>query len=389
MSTGALEPTTLRDVYGDVDIPAEVQRALTGFLDLQQQRLEAIGPELTEQVQAARDATSGGKRLRPAFCYWGFRAAGGDPALPILTAAASLEMLHVSALVHDDVMDSSDVRRGAPAAHRRFEALQRARSEVSGVGGDPVGFGIGAAILLGDLCLIWADEMLHTSGFDAAALARASQYFDAVRVEVTAGQYLDLVAQASGISDMDQALRVLRYKSATYTVERPLHIGAALAGGNLADGNAAGGKLGGGKLAGRDRRLVEALSAYGLPVGEAFQLRDDLLGVFGDPALTGKPAGDDLREGKRTVLVAYAVDHASEVQLAEFDRLFGRPDLDDDEIQLLREILQDSRAVQACEDLITERTEDALDALDRAPVSDDVARKALADLAIAATARLL
>ncbi|MFG1812824.1 polyprenyl synthetase family protein [Kribbella sp. NPDC049174] len=362
-------------MYGDVDIPAEVQHALTGFLDLQQQRLEAIGPELTEQVQAARDATSGGKRLRPAFCYWGFRAAGGQvtpgapSAQPILTAAASLEMLHVSALVHDDVMDSSDVRRGAPAAHRRFEALQRARSEASGVGGDPVGFGIGAAILLGDLCLIWADEMLHTSGFDAAALARASRFFDAVRVEVTAGQYLDLVAQASGVSDMDQALRVLRYKSATYTVERPLHIGAALAGG--------------------DRRLIEALSAYGLPVGEAFQLRDDLLGVFGDPALTGKPAGDDLREGKRTVLVAYAVDHASEVQLTEFDRLFGRPDLDDDEIQLLREILQDSRAVQACEDLITERTEDALDALDRAPLADDTARKALADLAIAATSRQL
>jgi geranylgeranyl diphosphate synthase type I len=135
--------------------------------------------------------------------------------------------------------------------------------------------------------------------------------------------------------------------------------------------------------------LLEALSAYGLPVGEAFQLRDDLLGVFGDPALTGKPAGDDLREGKRTVLIAYAVDHASEVQLAEFDRLFGRPDLDDDEIQLLREILQDSRAVQACEDLITERTEDALDALDRAPLADDTARKALADLAIAATSRQL
>ena len=369
MSTVSLPPTTLRDVYGDVDIPAEVQRALTGFLDLQEQRLAAIGPELTEQVQAARDATSGGKRLRPAFCYWGFRAAGGDPALPILTAAASLEMLHVSALVHDDVMDSSDVRRGAPSAHRRFEALQRARSKASGRGGDAERFGIGAAILLGDLCLIWADELLHTSGFDAAALARAEQYFDAVRVEVTAGQYLDLVAQASGESEMDLALRVLRYKAATYTVERPLHVGAALAGG--------------------DQRLIAALSAYGLPVGEAFQLRDDLLGVFGDPALTGKPAGDDLREGKRTVLVAYAVDHASEVQLAEFDRLFGRPDLDDDEIQLLREILQDSRAVQACEDLITERTEDALDALERAPLADDTTRKSLENLAIAATSRVV
>lgn len=354
-------------MYADADIPTEIQRALTSFLDIQQERLAAIGPELTEQVQAARDATSGGKRLRPSFCYWGFRAAGGDPELPILKAAASLEMLHVSALVHDDVMDSSDVRRGAPAAHRRFEGLQRARSEASGKGGDPVGFGIGAAILLGDLCLIWADEMMHTSGFDAAALASASKFFDAVRVEVTAGQYLDLVAQASGEADMDRALRVLRYKSATYTVERPLHIGAALGGGG--------------------QHLVDSLSAYGLPLGEAFQLRDDLLGVFGDPTVTGKPAGDDLREGKRTVLTAYAVEHASEVQLTEFDRLFGRADLDDDEIQLLREILQDSRAVQACENLITERTEDALDALERSPIDDEASRKALADLAIAATAR--
>ncbi|TWD83452.1 geranylgeranyl diphosphate synthase type I [Kribbella amoyensis] len=356
-------------MHADADIPTEIQRALTEFLDVQQTRLAEIGPELTEVVQAARDATSGGKRLRPSFCYWGFRAAGGDPREPILTAAASLEMLHVSALVHDDVMDSSDVRRGAPAAHKRFEALQRARSEASGLGADPVGFGLGAAILLGDLCLIWADEMLHTSGFDAAALAAASKFFDAVRVEVTAGQYLDLVAQASGESDMDRALRVLRFKAATYTIERPLHIGAALGGGG--------------------QHLVDSLSAYGLPLGEAFQLRDDLLGVFGDPTVTGKPAGDDLREGKRTVLIAYAVDHASEVQLAEFDRLFGRPDLGDDEIQLLREILQDSRAVQACEDLITERTEDALDALDRAPIEDEAARKALADLAVAATSRKL
>ncbi|MEU8226528.1 polyprenyl synthetase family protein [Kribbella sp. NPDC048915] len=359
--------------YGEVDVPAGIQQALTAFLDRQEARLTAIGPELAEQVQVARDATSGGKRLRPSFCYWGFRAAGGDPtgALgePIMNAAASLEMLHVSALMHDDVMDSSDVRRGAPAAHRRFEAMQRERSARTGHGADPAGFGVGAAILLGDLCLIWADELLHTSGFDATALARASQYFDAVRVEVTAGQYLDLLAQASGESDMDLALRVLRYKSATYTIERPLHIGAALGGG--------------------DERLIAALSGYGLPLGEAFQLRDDLLGVFGDPAVTGKPAGDDLREGKRTVLIAYAVDHASPAQLTEFDRLFGRQDLDADEIQLLREILQDSRAVQACEDLITERTEDALYALDLAPLADEVTRKALTDLAVAATSRVV
>jgi geranylgeranyl diphosphate synthase type I len=257
-------------------------------------------------------------------------------------------------------MDGSDVRRGAPSAHRRFEALLDKAP-------DPAGFGVGAAILLGDLCLVWADEMLHTSGFDAAALGRADWYFDAVRTEVIAGQYLDLVAQASGEPDMDRALRVLRFKSAKYTVERPLHVGAA--------------------LAGAGQELIDGLSAYGLPIGEAFQLRDDLLGVFGDPAVTGKPAGDDLREGKRTVLIAYAVSHASEVQLAEFDRLFGRPDLDDDGVQLLREILVDSRAVDACEDLIASRTEEATDALRDAPFADESARTALGDLAIAATTR--
>lgn len=342
------------------DIALEVQATLTAFLDTQARRLTAIGPELSAQVDAARDATSGGKRLRPSFCYWGFRAAGGDDRLPILKAAASLEMLHVSALVHDDVMDGSDVRRGAPSAHRRFQALQPKAA-------DPEGFGTSAAILLGDLCLVWADEMLHTSGFDAASLGRAERFFDAVRTEVIAGQYLDLVAQASGEPDMDRALRVLRFKSAKYTVERPLHIGAA-----LADGKP---------------ELLDGLTAYGLPVGEAFQLRDDLLGVFGDPAVTGKPAGDDLREGKRTVLIAYAVSHASEVQLAEFDKLFGRPDLDDDGVQLLREILTDSRAVDACEDLITSRTDEAVDALRDAPVADDAARTALENLAVAATVR--
>ena len=165
---------------------------------------------------------------------------------------------------------------------------------------------------------------------------------------------------------MDRALRVLRFKSAKYTVERPLHIGAALAGGTP--------------------ELLAALSAYGLPVGEAFQLRDDLLGVFGDPAVTGKPAGDDLREGKRTVLVAYAVDHASEVQLAEFDKLFLPAGPGRRRDPALREILIDSRAVDACEDLIAHRTEAAADARD-APFVDEAARTALADLAVAATVR--
>src|SRR5207302_6011875 len=174
--------------------------------------------------------------------------------------------------------------------------------------GDAGAFGDGAAILVGDLALVWADAMLTASGLPEDALLRGLPVWNAMRVEVMCGQYLDVVEQARGGGSVERALRVARYKAAKYTVERPLHLGAAIAGG--------------------DAELIDGLSAYGLPLGEAFQLRDDLLGVFGDPRLTGKPAGDDLREGKRTVLVAYASEHADDTQLAVLRERVGDPDLD-------------------------------------------------------------
>ncbi|MFD0528010.1 polyprenyl synthetase family protein [Kitasatospora arboriphila] len=246
-------------------------------------------PQLGPVSEALRDfLLDGGKRLRPAFCYWGWRGAGGSADHPgIADAAAALELLQASALVHDDLMDRSDTRRGLPSVHRRFEGLHRE----NGWRGDREQYGASAAVLLGDLLLIWCDELFQSSGLPDDAVRAAKPVFDLMRTEVMVGQYLDVLEPVAGDSAdagaLDRAQTVLHYKSAKYTIERPLQVGALLAGAGPG--------------------LVEAYGAFGLPLGEAFQLRDDLLGVFGDPAVTGKPAGDDLREGKRTLLVAHAM----------------------------------------------------------------------------------
>jgi geranylgeranyl diphosphate synthase type I len=314
-------------------------------------------------MAAAHEAATGGKRLRATFCYWGWRAAGGVDDERAVTAAASLELLHASALVHDDVMDGSDVRRGRPASHRRFSALHAER----GWARSSERFGNAAAILLGDLLLTWSDEMLRCSGFAADTVARALPYFDAMRTEVIAGQFLDLEAQASAEDSMPRAMRVLRYKAAKYTVERPLHVGAA--------------------LAGASESLISALSAYGVPLGEAFQVRDDLLGVFGDPQVTGKPAGDDVREGKRTVLSAMALGAAEPDDRSLLATSLGNPDLDETGVEAACAAMRRSGALSGGERLIDDLAATALDALEHAPVRDETARAALRALVRSATQR--
>ena len=342
------------------DLRARVQKQLDAFLTEQAQRLDDIDEDLAPMVEALSALLAGGKRLRPAFCWWGWRGAGGEDIEDAVVAATSLELLQACALIHDDVMDASDTRRGQPAAHRRFAALHGA----SGWTGSADAFGVGGAILLGDLCLSWADELLERSGLPLHGAARP--VYDVMRTELMAGQYLDLLEQARGGGSVERALRVVRFKSAKYTVERPLHLGIALAGG------------------GSD--LLSAGSAYGLPLGEAFQLRDDVLGVFGDPDETGKPAGDDLREGKRTVLVALALESASAAQAELVSRHLGDPALGDSGVAALREVLTDTGALSRVEALIAGLTDEALAALARSSLSAP-AREVLADLAVAATSR--
>ncbi len=362
MSTGAADITRIRSAIGT---------ELDEFIERRRRDLAGIGADLLPCVDAIADLLAGGKRLRAAFCYWGWRACGGADGREIVAASASLELLHASALVHDDVMDASDTRRGRPAAHRRFAA----RHAAAGWRGSGHEFGAGAAILIGDLLLAWTDEMLRASGLAPAAVWRGLGVLDAMRTEVFSGQYLDLVAQASGASDVASALRVVTYKSAKYTVERPLHLGAELARG--ASGDMSG-----------DSGLgpVRAFTDYGIPIGIAFQLRDDILGVFGDPVRTGKPVIDDLREGKRTVMLAMARERADREQAAVLDRAIGDPLLTEAGAERVRAVITGTGALAGCEAMIDRNVKDAVAALDQAPITPE-SKAALADLAVAATSR--
>ncbi len=332
-----------------------VRRTLEAFVDAKERQLEAVGVDLVPLLELARSAVAGGKRIRPAFAYWGWRAAGGNPAKAeaVLTAAAAIELVHASALVHDDVMDDSATRRGAPAAHRQLRDLMCASTD----GQTAARFGRSGAILLGDLLLAWSDELLCSSGLRPKPLARSRVYFDRLRTEVVAGQYLDVLAQTSRSSTAADAMRVIRYKSAKYTIERPLQFGAA--------------------IAKADDRLLTALSSYGIPLGEAFQLRDDVLGVFGQESVTGKPSGDDIREGKRTLLMARAFHKASPQQATVLRRHLGRADVDADGIRAVQQVLRDSGALAAVETVIAELTSASLSALRHAPVESADVREAL------------
>ncbi|MBV1852498.1 polyprenyl synthetase family protein [Catellatospora tritici] len=340
-----------------------VEKALAVFLAERRTHMAAIDDGLLPLADAVESfILGGGKRLRPAFAYWGYRGAGGDDRDDVVTALASLELVQASALMHDDLMDASDTRRGEPSVHRRFEALhQQQRWQ-----GEPGGFGAAAALLLGDLCLVWSDELLHGSGLDPAVVAHARPVYDLMRTEVMVGQYLDVLTQASADTSVRRASQVARFKSAKYTVEHPLLFGAA--------------------LAGAPAELSAAYSAFGLPLGEAFQLRDDVLGVFGDPAATGKPAGDDLREGKRTYLVAMAFEGAGPDDRAALAAGLGRPDLDEAGVARLRRIITDTGALAQTEAYIAQLSSAALAALDAAPVEPEAAA-VLRELAAAAVHR--
>jgi geranylgeranyl diphosphate synthase type I len=345
------------------DLRARVDQALVGFLVRQRTRLAGIDDGLLPVADALEAfVLGGGKRLRPAFAYWGFRGAHGVDSDAVVGTLAALELVQASALIHDDLMDCSDTRRGEPAMHRRFAS----RHAAGGWHGDGDAFGNSAAVLLGDLCLVWSDELLHGAGLDPHTLARARPVFDEMRTEVTVGQYLDVLAQATGDTSVENAGKVARYKSAKYTVERPLLLGAA-----LADAPA---------------EVAAAYSAYGLPLGEAFQLRDDVLGVFGDPVETGKPAGDDLREGKRTYLVAAAFEAADERDRAELTARLGDPALDGAGVARLRQIITETGALRRAEARIAELTAAGLAALDGVGI-DPEARGVLVELAAVATRR--
>ncbi|GGH40443.1 polyprenyl synthetase family protein [Microbacterium album] len=366
-----------------------ISQRLESFAAQRREEATPLGPEAELLAGHAVATLRGGKRLRARFCWWGWRAVAGavdahDGAhhdadeRAAIGVCAALEIFQAAALVHDDLIDNSDTRRGRPSAHRALEADHREQ----GWSGRADAFGRAGSLLLGDLLVAWSDDLLEESlalvgdapqaerrDRDRVAAARAE--YARMRRDVTMGQFLDIAEEsawsvAPDDAHAERALRIASYKSARYSVQQPLVIGAALAGG-------------------RERHL-EALRSFGHPLGMAFQLRDDVLGVFGDAAVTGKPAGDDLREGKRTALVALARPRLARSDRERFDELLGAPDLSDADVGGLRAMIQESGALDEVERLIASYARDADEALAAADLAPDVSEQ-LRELARAATHR--
>jgi geranylgeranyl diphosphate synthase type I len=353
----------------EADLRTRVQTCIDEELKRQAVVLDELGPDVTDLLDRVGSLLAGGKRLRAAFLYWGHRAAGRPDSEALVRLASAMEFFQAAALIHDDVMDDSDTRRGMPAAHRALAAVHTER----GWDGDDERFGVAGAILAGNLCLTWTDELVATSGLPSQDLARGREVFDRMRTQLMAGQFLDVVDSVRPWDDLpaaerlERAQRVIRYKSAKYTVEHPLLIGATAGG------------LGEEDLA--------HLSSYGLALGHAFQLRDDILGVFGDPEATGKPAGDDLREGKRTVLIAHTLSGTDGAGREALRTHLGTPDLDSATIDDLREVITASGAVDAVEAEITALATTARTSLAAATSLDEHAREVLDQLVEISTAR--
>ncbi|NND75321.1 MAG: polyprenyl synthetase family protein [Ilumatobacter sp.] len=334
-------------------LAARVDARLDAFLAAERDRWAAFDAELAHPIDEIRRLVlSGGKRLRPAFCHWGYVGAGGGDDDPVdVDAGAAFELMHAFALFHDDVMDDAGSRRGQPTTH----TVAADQHDRDGWAGESRRFGEGVAILVGDLAFVYADRLLHEASPAASAI------WDELRIELNIGQYLDILGGVQRTRDVATAERICRYKSGKYTIERPLHLGAALAAPH------------------RTPELLPHLSNYGLPLGDAFQMRDDVMGAFGEEALTGKPVGGDLIEGKPTPLLARAARRANDAQLAVLD-LVGDPGMDAATVTRVQDVIVETGALDELEAHITELTETAIASLDAAPIADHV-KIELAELA--------
>jgi len=343
-----------------VALASRVEQRISDVLAPEEQRWSAFDEDLVSPVaEIRRLVASGGKRLRPAFCHWGFVGAGGDPdSMVSLDAGAALELLHGFALFHDDVMDGSTSRRGAPVTHDVFADEHRR----SGSSGESRRYGDGIAILVGDLAFVYSDRLMS----DVSAQAR--EIWHELRIELNVGQLLDLIGSARNERRRFKAERICRYKSGKYTIERPLHLGAMLV------------------APSRAVELLPALSTYGLPLGDAFQMRDDVMGAFGETAITGKPVGDDLREGKPTPLMAIAMERANGAQ-REVLSLVGREQLTDAQVAAAQQAIVDCGALDEMESVILRLRDEAIASLTAAPIEPS-AKVELESLALYVTDRL-
>ena len=307
---------------------SQLEPFLDAYFDAKIDEASKIHPEavvLSEGVR--RFIKNGGKRVRPAFTYAAYVASGGRSLEAILYASAALEVLHAWALIHDDIIDNADLRRGKPSVHKVFEDFHRKR----GFRGSTEDFGVHVAILVGDLAFAYADELLNTAPFPAQRIRRAKEYYDLMKKQVIFGEYLDVVAPLKKQITERDLLTILEYKTAKYTIERPMHIGAA--------------------LAGAEEDTLRGFSSYAIPLGQAFQIQDDIMGTFSNEAKIGKPVDSDIKEGKRTLLTLKAYEHSTRADKKLLDAVLGDQSASEADIEAVRQIIRSSGALEYSQEL--------------------------------------
>lgn len=352
----AVDSVTTADGAARSALKDRVDAVLRGFVDEETALLLAVDAELAPVAEQLRTATAYGKRLRAAFCYWGWRAAGQPDSDALVRAAAAMELVHAAAVVHDDLIDGSALRHGLPTAQFALRAAVSGRRRPAAARS--------LALLVGDLLMSWAGQLFVSSGLPAAYLSRARPLWAALARELIAGECLEIL-RTGAVPDVRDSLKVIRYKTAKYTVEQPLLIGGALAGASPA--------------------LREAFSDYGLPLGEAFQLRDDLLGLFGETARTGKANADDITGHRPTVLLAETWSRTTPAERKHLKGLLGRR-LDEDGLGEVRAIMGRTGAPERVEDMIAQRVRAATAVVEQTRLPADATR-ALTDLAATAVHR--
>lgn len=348
----------MSDRWDPAGFKDRIDAVLDDFLSGEAEHLLAIDDALKPVAEQLQVAARHGKRLRAAFCYWGWRAAGQPESDALMRAAASMELVHAAATVHDDIIDDSPLRHNLPTVHISLQAPLAGHPQARAAARS-------LAMLVGDHLMALAGQLFATSGLPAAYLARARPMWAQLARELIAGECLEILTTGAH-PDPDVSLKVVRYKTAKYTVEQPLLIGAL--------------------LAGASPKLRATLSAYGLPLGEAFQLRDDLLGLFGEPEDTGKAGLDDIRGHRPTALLAMTWQAALPAQRERLAGVLGRRDLGEKHLRDVRELMVALKAPEQVENMIASRVREAVGRLGGLDMSQQ-ARRALTALAHSATDR--
>jgi len=326
----------------------EFDKQLLAFLAVKKVEAAEINPEAAVLVEEIiRFSENGGKRVRPAFLYSGYVAGGGKSFEAILYTSMCVELLHVFALIHDDIIDNSDLRRGQLTTHKQFEKIHKDKRLL----GDKKDYSLSSAILTGDLALSFAEEVLTSAPFPHERVRRARYFFDLMKEQVLYGEYLDVLGGYRKSLTEDEVLQILDYKTAKYTVERPLHIGAV--------------------LAGADYSLLESFSRYGIPFGQAFQMQDDIVGTFGSEEEIGKPADSDIKEGKKTLLLARAYEKASEKERKVLDKIVGNKKASQSDIDQVRKIMKKTGSYDYCVGLAKKLLQQAREAIENVKLTEE------------------